>query len=190
MCAVASLRRGDGRRLPHAAWTPHLTCRRKDARLSATQLGSEVTGRPVGAEAQGRKPHRASLIGLPQPTGCIPPHRRPKGAVWVWEQNRPRKWAKSGGSRDSQMASPSCMNDSIFTKRVIFLMLFPENCFQRHRLCTQDGNDFLMTLRGLGVQAAVNQSQWEAHSEKLEHLKPKGEKQTTNIYIFFGSITW
>lgn len=78
------------------------------------------------------------------------------------------------------------MNNGIFTKRVIFLMQFPENCFQKHRLCTQDGNDFLMTLRGLGVQAAVNQSQWEAQREreKMEHLKPKGEK-TNHKYIYF-----
>lgn len=28
-------------------------------------------------------------------------------------------------------------------------MLFPENCFQRNTLRTQDGNNFLMTLKGL-----------------------------------------
>lgn len=77
------------------------------------------------------------------------------------------------------------MNNSIFTTRVIFLVLFPENCFQRHRLCTQDGNDFLMTLRGLGVQAAVNQSQWEAHSERGDGTpETKGGKNKPQIHIF------
>lgn len=59
-----------------------------------------------------------------------------------------RKWARSAGRGDGRMASPSCMNNSLFTKSD-FSYAVPETCFWRHRLCTQDGNDFLMTLRGL-----------------------------------------
>lgn len=77
-----------------------------------------------------------------------------RSAVGVWivagdGGNPLSKQARNVYVGDGQTASPSCVNNGSWTAGAILLLLFPENCFQRHRLCTQDGNDFLMTLRGL-----------------------------------------
>lgn len=54
-----------------------------------------------------------------------------------------------GASLGEGQVSCLCVSNSVFTERVIFLTLFSKTCFQRPSLCAQDGNDFLMTLRGL-----------------------------------------
>ena len=123
MCAASCISSRDGTLMPSQRGPElPLTCWRKDADLcSVTLLSSEVTPRPVGASPGPElKPHRAFLIGPPWPTG-FPRELHGSGSKTL------RKWARSAGPGDGQMASPSCMNNSLFTKRVIFLMLFQKH---------------------------------------------------------------